>query len=55
MLASKRSAGVSPQMILNNPLHTGQEAHKGGIHPGLETQGRCHNKSKTGISVALGN
>ena len=24
-----------------------------GIHPGFETQGRCHQKSKTGVSVAL--
>ena len=23
-----------------------------GIHPGFETQGRCHQKSKTGLSVA---
>ena len=23
-----------------------------GIHPGFETQGRCQQKSKTGVSVA---
>ena len=28
----------------------GEEAHKYGIHPGFDTQGRHHQKSKTGIS-----
>ena len=31
--------------------HTSEKAHKG-IHPGFETQGRCYQKSKTGVSVA---
>ena len=30
----------------------GEKARKRGIHPGFETQGRCHQKSKTGVSVA---
>ena len=36
MLTSKQSAGVAPE----------------GIHPTFETQGRRHQKSKTGVSVA---
>ena len=28
-----------------------EKAHKRGIHPGFETQGRRHQKSKTGVSV----
>ena len=30
----------------------GEEARKWGIYPGFETQSRCHQKSKTGVSVA---
>ena len=33
-------------------LCAGEEARKRGIHPGFETQGRRHQKSKTGVSVA---
>ena len=29
-----------------------QKVHKKGIYPGIETQGRCHQKSKTGVSMA---
>ena len=47
MLAAKRSAGVAPEVNLRN-----HEAHKQGIHPGYETQGRPHQKSKTGVSDA---
>ena len=42
MLATKKSAGVSPKMNLRNPLQAGNEACKWWIHPGFETQGRCH-------------
>ena len=35
MLATKRSAGVTPEVNLRNPLHTGKKAHKWRIHPGL--------------------
>ena len=52
MLVVKRLAGVAPEVNLRNPLHIGEEAHKPGIHPGFETQDRCHQKSKTGVSVA---
>ena len=45
-------AGVTPEVNLRNPLCAGKEAHKRGIHPDFETQGRRHQKSKTGISVA---
>ena len=49
MLAIKRLAGVAPEV---NPLHASKEAGKQGIHLGLETQGRPHQKSNTGVSVA---
>ena len=32
--------------------HTGEKACRKGIHPGFETQGRHHQKSKTGVTVA---
>ena len=51
MLTSIQLAGVTPEVNLRNPLCAGEEAHKG-IHPGFETLGRCHQKSKTGVSVA---
>ena len=46
-LAAMRSARVEPEVNLNNPLHTGDEAaaHKR-IRPGFETQGRRRQKSK---------
>ena len=49
--AAKMSAGVTPEMNLRNPLDTGDKACKWGIHPGFETHGRRHQKSKTGVSV----
>ena len=39
-------------MNLRNSLHTGDKAHKRGIHPGFETQWRHRQKSKIGVSVA---
>ena len=51
MLTSIQSVGVAPEVNLRNSLHTGHKAHKRGIHPGFETQGRHHQKSKTGMSV----
>ena len=51
-LAAKRSGGVTPEVNLRNSLHTGDKACKWGIHPGFETQGRHHQKSKTGVWVA---
>ena len=52
MLTSIQSAGVAPEVNLRNSWHAGDEAHKQGIHPGFETQGRHHQKFKTGVSVA---
>ena len=53
MLAAKRSAGIASEVYLRNPLHTGDEACKHGIHTGFETEARRHQKSNTGISVVL--
>ena len=52
MLTAKRSAGVAPEVNLRNQLETGNKACSHGIHPGFETQGRYHEKSKTRLSVA---
>ena len=47
--ATKRSAGVAPEVDLRILLHTGDGAHKLRYpHPGFESQGRHHQKSKTG-------
>ena len=51
MLAIRRSAGVAPEVNLRNPLQSGEETHKQGIHPGFETHGIHHHKSKTGLSL----
>ena len=52
ILTSIQSAGVAPEANLRNSLHAGNIAHKRGIHPGFETQGRRHQKSKTGVSYS---
>ena len=52
MLAIKKSVGVNPEINLGKPLCTGKEACKWEIYPGFEVQGKCHQKSKTQISVA---
>ena len=52
MLALKTSAGVAPEVNLRNLVHAGDKACKPRIHPDFETQGRHHQKSKTGVSVA---
>ena len=44
--------GVASEVNLKNPWHTGRETCWQGVHPGFETQGRCHQKSNTGVSVA---
>ena len=51
MLATKRSAGVAPEVNLRISLCAGDKAHKRN-HTGFETQGICHEKSKIGVSVA---
>ena len=48
MLAIKRSAGVVPQVNLNNPLHAGHKARKWEIGSGFEIQDQ---KSKTRVTV----
>ena len=53
MLATKRSAGVTPEVNLREcvtytPLQSANKA----AHSGFETQRRRHQKSKTGVSVA---
>ena len=45
-LTSIQSAGVAPEVNLRITQESTQ-----GIHPGFETQGRRHQKSKTGVSV----
>ena len=52
MLATKRSAGVTPEMNLRECVtHTPLPSANKAAHSGFETQ-RCHKKSKTGVSVA---
>ena len=52
MLAITRSADVTPEANLRNPLHISGEAHNQVIHHGLEIQGRHRQKFKSGVSVA---
>ena len=52
MLAVKRSAGVTSEVNLRNPLHTSDEANKWMIHAGFEIQYRHHQEFKTGVSVS---
>ena len=49
MSTAKRSAGVTPGVDLRNLLYAGDEAC---IHSGFVCQGRHHQKSKTGVSLA---
>ena len=53
MLTSILSAVVAPEGNLRISWHAGDEARKWGVHPGFETQGRRHQKSKTGVSNIL--
>ena len=52
MLTAMRWAGVGPEVNLWKPLHAGDTERKRRIHPDLETQGRRHQKSQTGLLVA---
>ena len=52
MLVTKKSGGIAPEVNLRNLLHACHETNNWGIHSGFEIQGRCHQKSKTGVSVA---
>ena len=53
MLAAKRSAGVTPEMNLGEHVtHMSLPRMNKAAHSGFETWRRCHQKSKTGVSVA---
>ena len=48
-LAAKRLTGVAPEVDLREHVtHTPLPS----VHPGFESKMRCHQKSKTGLSVA---
>ena len=51
ILAIRMPIGVAPELNLRNALHADKKTCKWRIHPGFETQGRRHQKFKTGISV----
>ena len=53
MLVPKKSAGFTPDVNLRNVLCQMMKHAIEGIIPGFETQGRRHQKFKTGVSVAL--
>ena len=50
MPAVNRLAGVAPEVNLRSNMQA--RKHASNIHPGFETQGKGHQKSKTGVSVA---
>ena len=51
MLATKRSAGVAPEVNLREHVtHKSLPSANKAAHSGFETQRRHHQKSKTGIS-----
>ena len=53
MVATKRLAGVAPEMNLREPaLCTSLSSVNKAAHSGFETQRRCQQKSKTGVSMA---
>ena len=52
MLATKRSAGVTPEVNLREHLtHTPLPRVNKAVHSGFETQRRRHQMPKTGVSV----
>ena len=54
MLANKRLAGVTPEVNLREHIScTPPPRANKAAHYGFETQRRCYQKSKTGVSVAL--
>ena len=54
-LVAKRSAGVAPEGNLReHVIHTTLPSANKAAHSDFETQRRCHQKSKTGVSVAIG-
>ena len=54
ILASKRSAGVAPEVNLSEyGTHVPSPSANKAAHCGFETQSRRHQKAKTGVSVTL--
>ena len=52
MLATKRLAGVAPEVSVWECItHTPLSSVNMSSHSGFEAKGRCHQKSKTGLSV----
>ena len=52
MLVTKKSAGVTPEVNLREHVtYMPLERTNNAAHYGFETQRRCHQKSKTGLSV----
>ena len=39
LLAAKKSVGITPEVNLRNPLHTGNKAHQQGIHTESKNRG----------------
>ena len=53
ILAAKRSAGVAPEVNLREHVtHTPLPSTNKAAHSCFKTQRRCHQNSKTGVSVA---
>ena len=52
---SRGQPGITREVNLRNPFHIDKKAHKGGIHPVFETQGRHRQKCKIGVSKHLEN
>ena len=53
MLAIRRPAGVTPEVSLKeHTSYTPLPSVSKAAHSGFETQGRCHQKSKSGVSVS---
>ena len=49
MLAIKRPVVVAPEVNPKNPLHASTKVLESRIHYGFETQGKRHQKVKTGL------
>ena len=53
MLAIYTGSGVAPEVNLRECIsHMPLQSSNKASHSGFETQRRCHQKSKTGVSVA---
>ena len=51
MLAVKRSADVTPEVNLRNPLHASDEVHKWGATMALKPKADITRSPKSGVSV----